>query len=123
MDIHAYWRAALRQDAAAMRPWFRQDAAIYWHNTNERFSLQEFLRANCEYPGAWDGRVERVEQAGRCIITAVHVWARNNPSLSFHVASFFQLCEGKIARLDEYWGDDGPAPAWRQEKQIGMPIR
>lgn len=123
MDIRAYWRAALRQDAAAMRPWFRQDAAVYWHNTNERFSLQEFLRANCEYPGAWDGRVERVEQAGRCIITAVHVWARNNPSLSFHVASFFQLCEGKIARLDEYWGDDGPVPAWRQEKQIGMPIR
>lgn len=116
MDIHAYWRAALRQDAAAMRPWFRQDAAIYWHNTNERFSLQEFLRANCEYPGAWDGRVERVEQAGRCIITAVHVWARNNPSLSFHVASFFQLCEGKIARLDEYWGDDGPAPAWQAGK-------
>ena len=37
MDIHAYWRAALRQDAAAMRPWFRQDAAVYWHNTNERF--------------------------------------------------------------------------------------
>ena len=123
MDIHAYWRAALQQDAAAMRPWFRQDAAIYWHNTNERFSLQEFLRANCEYPGAWDGRVERVEQAGRCIVTAVHVWARNNPRLSFHVASFFQLCEGRIARLDEYWGDDGPAPAWRQEKQIGTPVR
>lgn len=106
-----------------MRPWFRQDAAIYWHNTNERFSLPEFLRANCEYPGAWDGRVERVEQAGRCIVTAVHVWARNNPRLSFHVASFFQLCEGRIARLDEYWGDDGPAPAWRQEKQIGTPVR
>lgn len=123
MDIHAYWRAALQRDAAAMRPWFRQDAVIYWHNTNERFSLQEFLRANCEYPGAWDGRVERVEQAGRCIITAVHVWERNNPCLSFHAASFFQLCEGRIARLDEYWGDDGPAPAWRQEKQIGMPVR
>ena len=60
---------------------------------------------------------------GPCIITPVHVWAREVPQLSFHVASFFRLREGKIARLEEYWGDDGPAPGWRQEKQIGTPIR
>ena len=123
MDICAYWRAALQKDAAAMRPCFCQDAVITWPNTNERFSLEEFLRANCEYPGTWDGTVERIEQMGPCIITAVHVWAREAPQLSFHVASFFRLREGKIARLEEYWGDDGPAPSWRQEKQIGTPIR
>lgn len=123
MDICAYWRAALQKDAAAMRPCFCQDAVITWPNTNERFSLEEFLRANCEYPGTWDGTVERIEQMGPCIITAVHVWAREAPQLSFHVASFFRLREGKIARLEEYWGDDGPAPGWRQEKQIGTPIR
>ncbi len=62
---------------------------ITWPNTNERFSLEEFLRANCEYPGTWDGTVERIEQMGPCIITAVHVWAREAPQLSFSCGVIF----------------------------------
>ena len=27
------------------------------------------------------------------------------------------------AALEEYWGDDGPPPRWRQEMGIGRPIR
>ena len=31
--------------------------------------------------------------------------------------------EDKITRIDEYWGDDGPAPQWRLDKRISRPIR
>ena len=31
--------------------------------------------------------------------------------------------DGRIAALEEYWGDDGPPPAWRQELHLGRPIR
>lgn len=41
---------------------------------------------------------------------------------SFHTASFFQLTpEGKIVSLDEYFGDDGEAPEWRQK--MALPSR
>lgn len=121
MDVKVYWQAVLRQDAAAMREYFWEDAHICWHNTNERFTVEEFIRANCEYPGRWDGELKRIVQEGEQVVTAVHVWAKDG-SASFHVVSFLKVRQGKICAIDEYWGEDGEPPQWRKEKQIGMPI-
>lgn len=33
-----------------------------WYNTNEHFTVEKFIRANCEYPGQWDGEAERLIQ-------------------------------------------------------------
>lgn len=77
------------------------------------------MRANCEYPGAWQGEVERIEAIGNTLTTATRVWGEG---MSFHVCSFFTFADGKITLLDEYWGDDGPAPQWRQDIHIGKPI-
>ena len=122
MDIHAYWDAVLKQDADAMRAFFQDTAYINWHCTNEHFTVDEFIRANCEYPGEWDGAVERVECIGSLIVTAVNVFTRSR-ELSFHVVSFIHINDGKIDSIDEYWGDDGPAPQWRLDKKIGSAIR
>lgn len=121
MNIEKYWRDTLTQDAAAMRTYFNEGACIRWHDSNELFNLEEYIRANCEYPGEWDGEIERVEQMGDMIITAVHVWSKDK-KLSFHVVSFIRTEDDKITSLDEYWGEDGPVPEWRQEKKIGRPI-
>lgn len=121
MNLSQYWQDTLRQDADAMRRYFRPDARIRWHNSNECFTAEEFLRANCEYPGNWDGEIQRVEQLGMLYITVVHVRNRENEQ-SFHVTSFLQTDGEKITAIDEYWGNDGPAPKWRIEKQLGMTI-
>lgn len=122
MDIQAYWRAALKQDAEGMRSFLHPSAIIRWHCSNERFSAEEFIRANCEYPGEWDGAIERAEDLGSLIVTAVQVFPKDR-SASFHCVSFIRISEGKIIELDEYWADDAPPPLWRQEKHIGTKIR
>ena len=122
MDIHKFWSAVLRQDREALKGFFRADAWVNWHNTNEHFTAEEFIRANCDYPGDWDGEVERIVEQGGLTITATHVYSKDQ-SLSFHVVSFIRVKEGKIASIDEYWGDDGQPPKWRQELGIGRPIR
>jgi len=121
MNLHEFWAATLRQDAAAMREYFHPAAVIRWHCTNERFTLDEFIRANCEYPGEWDGEVQRVEQAGELIITAVHVYPKDRTA-SFHVVSFIKMQNDKVIALDEYWADDGEAPKWRREMGIGKKL-
>ena len=118
MDIKEFWDAVLRQDANAIREYFHPDAWVNWHNTNEHFTVEEFIRANCEYPGQWDGEVERLVATDEHIITATHVFM-----LSFHATSFIHVVDGKISSVDEYWGDDGAAPQWRQEKHIGRKIK
>ena len=49
MNIERYWSDTLRQNAEAMRAYFDDNAYIKWHNTNELFNSEEFIRANCEY--------------------------------------------------------------------------
>ena len=105
-----------------MRKFFAPGASVRWHNTNEAFSAEEFIEVNCEYPGAWDGEVERVERIGGLTVTAVRVFAADRGA-SFHVVSFFHVRDGKIVSIDEYWGDDGAPPQWRLDKKIGRTIK
>ena len=122
MDIYGFWRDVLAQKADAIRAYFDQSAYINWHCTNEHFTVEEFVLANCEYPGDWDGEVERLERANDLLITVTHVYSQDR-TLSFHVTSFIKVLNGKIAALDEYWADDGAAPEWRLDKHIGTAIK
>ena len=122
MNIEKYWNHIVRQDADAIRNYFDKNAYINWHNSNEHFNVDEFIRANCEYPGDWDGELERIEILEDLIITVARVWKRDD-KMSFHVTSFIKVREEKIISIDEYWGDDGNAPQWRLDKHIGKAIK
>lgn len=111
--LRGFWQDVLRQDAAALARYFAPDAQVLWPNTRERFTAPHYIRANCAYPGRWRGRVEQAAALadGRWLtVTLVQ-----GGGASFHALSLFTFdAQGKILRLEEYWGDDGPAPAWRQ---------
>lgn len=121
-DVQSFWDAVLRQDAGVIRSFFQPDAWVRWHNTNEHFSVEDFIQANCEYPGQWTGEIERIVTAGNVVVTSVHVHSTDG-KISCHATSFIHVEDGKIASMDEYWGDDGPVPAWRAEKRIGTKIK
>lgn len=120
--MHRFWGAVLAQDERKIREFFHEDAYVNWHCTNEHFDVDEFIVANCEYPGDWDGRVERVERLNDLIITVVNVYPRDR-SVSFHATSFIKIRDDKIISMDEYWADDAEPPQWRLDKQIGTSIR
>lgn len=116
-----FWTDAAGQNAAKLKTYFMPDAYIRWNNTNEQFTVEEYIIANCEYPGEWCGEVERIELIGNLAVTVTRVWSSDN-SASFHVSSFFEFLAERISVLNEYWGDDADAPQWRLEKHIGKPI-
>ena len=122
MNIQNFITAVLQQDAEAMRKFFLPDAYINWHNTNEHFTMEEYIRVNCEYPGDWTGEIEKIIQAKDMLIVASHVCSTDFTS-SCHCTSFIKVRGDKIACIDEYWGDDGDAPQWRKEKHIGTRIK
>ena len=122
MNVKQFWKAVLAQDEKEIRKYFHKDAYVNWHCSNEHFTVEEFIRANCDYPGDWDGEVEKIVTTGDMIITATQVYPKDC-SASFHVTSFIKLKDGKIAAMDEYWADDGEAPKWRQDMKIGRKIK
>ena len=121
MDVQKYWDAVLKQQAEVMRTYFHKEARIRWINTNEGFTVEEYIRANCEYPGNWEGQIERTVAADNTLFTIVHVFSADCQA-SFHVASLIESQGDKIISLDEIWGDDGPAPQWRLDLRLGRPI-
>lgn len=113
------WHDIDQQNWSRLPLYFLKAAIINWHNTNECFCVEEFVRANSEYPGDWTINIERLVEASDTVISVVKV---KNGDVSFHATSFFTFDGGKIKMLDEYWGDDGKAPQWRIDKKIGKPI-
>ena len=77
MNIEHFWKAVLEQNRDIIRQYFSDDAYVNWHCTNEHFTVEEFIRANCEYPGEWDGEIERIENAGDVVITGMMVKHHN----------------------------------------------
>ena len=131
MDISGYWNKVLEQNEDGMREYFHKNAVIKLHNTNEKFTVEEFIEINCDYPGKWKGEIERIERIKisktqeieeELIITAVNVLSRDDV-LSFHAVSFIKVKNDKIIEIDEYWGDDGEIPEWRKKKKIGTRIK
>ncbi|AIZ35962.1 hypothetical protein [Parvimonas micra] len=121
-NIYKFYNAVLSQNALEIKKFFNEDAYIDWHNTNERFTVDEFIKVNCTYPGKWSGEVERVEQIGNLLIAVAKVINVFDKS-SFYVNSFILLENDKIVKLDEYWGDNGEIPQWRMIKNIGVKIK
>ncbi len=112
MDFERYWQDCVRQDKESLRTWFWPDARIIWPCTEEVFTVDEFILANCEYPGDWSGELKRVTQTPAGAVTEYRI-ASADGKFSCHVASIFTLYKGKIVSLTEYYADDGPPPAWR----------
>ncbi|MGT2784933.1 hypothetical protein [Streptococcus merionis] len=122
MDINRFFKAVLAQNEEELRTYFHKSAVIKWHCTNELFTLDDYIRANCDYPGNWCGEIERIEKSENTIILACRVFPMDN-SISFHVISFIHLENNLIIAMDEYWADDGLAPEWRRKMKIGKPMR
>jgi len=119
-DVIAFMSAVAGQNADKLRNFFTENAVINWHDSNESFSVEEYLRANCEYPGKWKADVIRTEAADSVTIFAAKVY--NNEGFAVYVTSFAELVNGKISRLDEYFADCGEPPQWRKDMNIGKPI-
>ncbi|NLD17997.1 MAG: nuclear transport factor 2 family protein [Tissierellia bacterium] len=122
MNIKEFWQDVLEQNQERLGAYFHKEAIIRWHCSNELFTAQEYIRANCEYPSDWKGEIERINEIGDTVITVTKVYPIDK-SCSFHVVSFLKLLNGLIVEMDEYWSDDGIAPEWRRQMNIGKPIK
>ena len=115
------WNDINNQNWGELSLYFSEAAVINWHNTNECFSVREFVLANSKYPGKWLIEVEKLLETENIVISVVKVILEDS-NISFHATSFFQFLDAKITVLDEYWGDDSQPPQWRVDMGIGKSI-
>lgn len=121
LNIETFFDDIVSQNKIKLRTYFRDDSIIKWHCTNEMFTVEEYIKANCEYPGDWDGKIERIDKTNNIIILVCQVFPKYK-SVSFNVVSFIRVENDLILEMDEYWADDGLASEWRRKMKIGKPI-
>ena len=57
--MNLYWKYVAEQNADELLKFFHKNGVIRWLCTNEQFTVPEFIKANCDYPGKWNGAMER----------------------------------------------------------------
>lgn len=101
-QVISLWNDMDKQEWENIYEYFHNDAIINWNNTNERFDVRDFVRANAQYPGQWSIKVERLESIENLVISVVKVNLKDD-DLAFHATSFFEFRNDKIKILNEYW--------------------
>ncbi|MBO4535363.1 MAG: nuclear transport factor 2 family protein [Clostridia bacterium] len=112
IDLRAYFRSVVEQ-SPRLGDFFSEDAEIVWPSTGEHFGVEDYVKVNCAYPGHWTGEIVKVLQGDPLVLIAKV--AVLDGTYSTHVVSLLSLREDKIARLEEYWSEDGDVPDWRKE--------
>ena len=76
-SIEKFWNDVINQNQEKLISYFAEDALIQWPCTNEQFSVQEYIKVNCDYPGNWSGNIELIEKTNSQIILAGQVFSKN----------------------------------------------
>lgn len=90
------------------------DFVCDWPQSGERIRGRDnFIAVNAQYPRRVRIEIQRVVAEGDSVITEIEARDASDPALVDHAVSFFDLRDGKIVRLREFWPDPFEAPAWR----------
>lgn len=77
--IKEFWKAIVQQHPDEIRSYFKETAIIRWHNTNEEFTVDEFIRANDFYGdiGSYDVdySVHGNDHSSECILRHTQFFA------------------------------------------------
>ena len=122
-DPNKFLQDVVSKKAETIRGYFAEGAIICWHDSNEQFTLDEFIKANCEYPSIWRCEIERIEKFEKGFVVAAQM---DHPQDGFYVkyVSFIELnSDEKVQRLDEYFVAIEEIPQWRRDMNVGQPIK
>jgi len=111
--VRALWESFEARDFKSAAELLHDDFTCDWPQTRERIrGRNNFIALNKNYPGDWHIRIIRIVTEGNQVASEVHVAidGRLEPA-----ASFFEMRDGKLWRLTEYWPDSYEPPTWRKQ--------
>ena len=113
--VAALWARFEARDWDGAQALLADDAVVEWPHSGERFAgATSFIEMNRRHPAPnWHIQVKRIVAEGDQVVS--EVWVPTDAQPAF-VTSFFELRDGKIARITEYWLDCEPEAAdWRAD--------
>lgn len=115
--VQSLWDTFGRKAWRDARALFHDDAILLWPVTRERIEGADgIIRVNEIYPTGWTIIPLRFTKlADGQVLSIVRV---DHPPDSFFAVSVFELVEGRIRRVEEYWSTAEEPPNWRTPRAI-----
>jgi ketosteroid isomerase-like protein len=108
--VEAFWDRMNARDWEGLEELLNPHFVAHFPQSGEDFSRDLYLRLNAEYPGDWKIRVAAIISTDHEVVSRVEVDIDGKLDTAI---SFFQLQDGRIMRLDEFWPEPFPIPEWR----------
>lgn len=111
--VKKLWDIFNAREFAKVKPLLHDDFVCIWPQSKERIrGADNFIALNENYPGKWAIHVKRIVNAGDVVVSEVELTHEKD---MVYAVSFFEIADGKILRITEYWGDTYAAPEWRSK--------
>lgn len=111
--VREFWRLMATNEFASVKQVLAETFVLEWPQSNELIRGPEnFARMNAEYPahGPWSFTIKRLVASAREVVTHVGV---TDGTQAAEAISFFEVAEGKVTRLVEYWPESYAPPSNR----------
>lgn len=111
--VRRFWLLMASNDFESVRAVLDDDFVLEWPQSAERIrGGANFARMNAEYPahGRWQFRVEQLVAQGTAVVTRVAI---TDGVQQARAISFFEVADGRIARMTEYWPEPYAPPEGR----------
>jgi ketosteroid isomerase-like protein len=119
--IERYWQTMNSNDFRAVGDLLHDDFVLDYPQSGERLRGREHnALLNEEYPspGPWRFVVERLLAGDDTAVTDVRVYGAE---VETRAISFFEIRDGRIRHITEYWPDPFEAPVWRVQWMESIP--
>jgi hypothetical protein len=110
--VRLFWEHLGNKHWDQMAALFHPECKIVWPNTDEEFTPEQYVKINQKYPGNWHIGIEDVIEADQKVISIVRIRDINDEQ-SLRGIAFFNIENGVIRHLREYFADDVKKPDWR----------
>ena len=108
-----FWERMRSNDFASVAPLLADDFVLEWPQTRERLrGAADFVRMNADYPahGPWRFTIHRLVGGAREAVSDVGV---TDGVLDVRAITFFEVADGRVRRIVEWWPEPYDAPANR----------
>ncbi len=112
--IKQFWHSFNKRDYRGTEKFLDPECEVHLVCTDERFSKDEFIQLNEDYPGRWRTVLRNLFSSNEQVITFTHVFSPDSVE-QFYVSSIFSFENCKIIQIEEYWSTVEKPPEWRRK--------
>jgi len=112
--IKSFWKLVSSQKWNETASLLHQDFIAVWPQSKERIiGSMNFIDVNRNYPGNHIVKVVHAFEIGNKVHTTV--WIEADTGQKTFANSIFEIKDGKILSVEEYWAEPYLAPEWRRK--------